>query len=123
MAEKTTIARPYAQAAFDLAQTAGDLKAWSNMLQLLAIVTSDASMKDLIGNPGVERDKLVALIIDICGDNLDETGKNFVRVLGENARLNVAVEIAELYEQQRAEAEKSIDAEVVSAFSLSLARL
>ncbi len=123
MAEKTTIARPYAQAAFDLAQAAGDLKGWSTMLQLVAIVTEDATMKNLIGNPGVERNKLGELIIDICGDKLNEASKNFVRVLAENKRLNVASQIAELYEQRRAEAEKSIDAQVVSAFSLSDAQL
>ncbi len=123
MAEKTTIARPYAQAAFDVAQAAGNLKAWSTMLQLVSIVTADASMKDLISNPGVERGKLVNLIIDICGNTLDEAGKNFVRVLGENKRLNVVAEIAALYELQRAEAEKSIDAQVVSAFALSEAQL
>lgn len=123
MAEKTTIARPYAQAAFDLAQVAGDLKGWSAMLQLVAMVTENATMKDLIGNPGVKRDKLVELIIDIGGDNLNEAGKNFVRVLGENKRLNVLTEIVVLYEQQRAEAEKSVDAQVVSAFALSKAQI
>ena len=123
MAEKTTIARPYAQAAFDLAQAAGDLKSWSGMLQLVAMVTDEATMKALIGNPGVQRERLVDLIIDICGDNLNEAGKNFLRVLGENKRLNVLTEIAVLYEQQRAEAEKSVDAQVVSAFALSEAQI
>lgn len=123
MAEKTTIARPYAQAAFDLAQGAGDLKGWSAMLQLVAMVTADATLKDLIGNPSIKRDKLVDLIIDICGDNLNDAGKNFIRVLGENKRLNVLTEIAGLYEQQRAEAEKSVDAQVVSAFKLSDAQI
>lgn len=123
MAEKTTIARPYAQAAFDLAGAAGDLKGWSAMLQLVAMVTEQATMQDLISNPSVKRDKLVDLIIDICGANLNEAGRNFVRVLGENKRLNVVTEIAAIYEQQRAEAEKSVDAQVVSAFKLSVAQL
>jgi len=123
MAEKTTIARPYAQAAFDLSQAAGDLKSWSGMLQLVAMVTEDSTMKALIGNPGVQRDRLVGLIIDICGDNLNGAGKNFLRVLGENKRLNVLTEIAALYEQQRAEVEKTVDAQVVSAFALSDAQI
>ena len=123
MAEKTTIARPYAQAAFDLAQGAGDLKGWSAMLQFVAMVAEDATMNCLIGNPSVQRDKLVNLIIDICGDKLNEAGKNFVRVLGENKRLDVLTEIAVLYEQQRAEAEKSVEAEVTSAFKLSDAQI
>ncbi|MDH5445462.1 MAG: F0F1 ATP synthase subunit delta [Gammaproteobacteria bacterium] len=123
MAEKITIARPYAQAAFDLAKDAGDLKGWSAMLQLVAMITDDATMDDLIGNPHVARETLVDIIIDICGDNLNEAGKNFVRVLGENKRLNVVSEIAERYEAQRAEAEKTVDAEVVSAFELSDAQV
>lgn len=123
MAEKITIARPYAQAAFDLAQGAGDLKSWSAMLQLVAMVTVDATMKDLISNPSIQRNKLVALIIDVCGDKLNAVAKNFVRVLGENKRLDVVTEIAEIYEQQRAEAEKSVDAQVVSAFAMSDAQI
>ena len=123
MAEKTTIARPYAQAAFNLAQAAADLKIWSDMLQLMVIVAEEPGMKGLIGNPSVKREQLVELIIDICADNLNEAGKNFLRVLAENKRLNVLVEIAALYERQRAEAEKSVDAQVVSAFTLSEAQL
>ena len=78
MAEKTTIARPYAQAAFNLAQAAGDLKVWSDMLQLMAMVAEHGGMKALIGNPSVKREQLVDLIIDICGDNLNEAGKKII---------------------------------------------
>ena len=119
MAEKTTVARPYAQAAFDLAQAAGDLKAWSDMLQLVAMVSEQDAMQALIGNPSVKRERLVELIIEICGDNLSEAGRNFIRILGENKRLDVVTEIATLYEQHRAEAEKSVEAQVISAFALS----
>ncbi|MDH5650522.1 MAG: F0F1 ATP synthase subunit delta [Gammaproteobacteria bacterium] len=119
MAEKSTIARPYAQAAFDLAKAGGDLKHWSDMLQLLAAVTNDATIADLISNHSINRAKLVDLILDICAKGLDDQGKNFVRVLGENKRLNVVAEIAALYERHRAEAEKVVEAEVVSAFAMS----
>ena len=119
MAEKSTIARPYAQAAFSLAESAGDLKKWSDMLQLIATVASDDVMQNLIGNPDVERAELTDIILDVCGTNLDELGQNFVRVLVDNKRLNVATEIAKLYEAARAEAEKTIEAEVTSAFPLS----
>ncbi|MDH5180518.1 MAG: F0F1 ATP synthase subunit delta, partial [Gammaproteobacteria bacterium] len=54
-----------------------------------------------------------------CAKGLDDQGKNFVRVLGENKRLNVVAEIAALYERHRAEAEKVVEAEVVSAFAMS----
>ena len=123
MAEKSTIARPYAQAAFDIALEKVDLKGWSDMLQLVAAVTSDPAMQDLIGNPNIERDRIVDIIFDVCGDRLNETGRNFVKVLAENHRLDIVSEIAERYEQQRAEAEKTIQAEVTSAFPLSEAQI
>ena len=123
MAEKSTIARPYAQAAFDIANEKSDLKAWSDMLQLIAAVTSDAVMSDMISNPSIEREKIVEIIVDVCGDNLNDLAKNFVKVLAENGRLNVAEEIALGYEEHRAEAEKTVEAEVTSAFPLSDAQV
>ena len=119
MAEKSTIARPYAQAAFDIAKDKGDLKGWSEMLQLLAVVASDALMQDMISNPSIESSKVVDVITGVAGDNIDATGKNFINVLAENGRLNVLPEIAALYEHHRAEAEKTVEAEITSAFPLS----
>lgn len=119
MAEKSTIARPYAQAAFEIASANGDLKGWSEMLQLLSMVAADELMQDIISNPAIERDKVVDVMIGVCGDGLNEVGKSFVKVLAENNRLNVMSEIAVLFEKQRAEAEKTVHAEVISAFPLS----
>lgn len=122
MAEKTTIARPYAQAAFSMAESQGNLKKWSDMLQLIAAVASDDAMQDLIDNPNIDNDKLVELIMGICGDGVDQYGQNFVRVLTDNKRLDVISEIAELYEEKRADAEMTVVAEVTSASPLSEAQ-
>ncbi len=119
MAEKSTIARPYAQAAFDLAKDKNDLKSWSEMLALAAMIVSDEQVHRLIGNPEVSKDDLVELILNVAGEGLDTVGRNFIRVLSGNGRLNVLPEIVILYEQHRAEAERYIDAEVISAFPLS----
>lgn len=119
MAEKSTIARPYAQAAFNIAKEAGDLKGWSDMLQLLAVVASDALMQDMISNPAIETSKVVDVMTGVAGDKLNDTARNFLNVLAENRRLKVLPEIAELYEHHRAEAEKTVEAEVTSAFPLS----
>jgi F-type H+-transporting ATPase subunit delta len=119
MAENSSIARPYAQAAFDIANEKSDLKSWSDMLQLIAAVVSDAVLSDMISNPSIEREKIVEIIVDVCGDNLNDLAKNFVKVLADNGRLNVATEIAQGYEEHRAEAEKTVEAEVTSAFPLS----
>ena len=122
MAEKSTIARPYAQAAFSMAESQNNLKIWSDMLQLVAAVVSEDAMRELIGNPSIENDKVIEIIIDICGDGLDQYGQNFVRILAENERLDVTSEIADLYEAKRAEAERTVEAVVTSAFPLSEAQ-
>ena len=123
MAENSTIARPYAQAAFDIAKEKGDLKSWSDMLQLIAAVTSDAVMNDMISNPAIEREKVVEIIVDVCGDKLNDLAKNFVKVLADNGRLNIVAEVALGYEEHRAEAEKTVESEVTSAFPLSDAQI
>lgn len=119
MAENTTIARPYAEAVFKLAQEQGDLKGWSEKLQLINAVTTDPEMSALIGNPKVSKAQLSKLIIDVSGDRLDAIGKNFVTLLVENGRIGVMTEIAALYELSRAEAEGSVEAEAISAMPLT----
>jgi F-type H+-transporting ATPase subunit delta len=119
MAEKSTVARPYALAAFELAREQGELAKWSEMLQFAAMVANDDAMQQYIGNPHVSREKLSKLFISISAEHLTELGKNFIKVLIDNQRLDVLPEIAMLYEHHRAEAERTIDAEVISAFPLS----
>jgi F-type H+-transporting ATPase subunit delta len=119
MAENTTIARPYAEAVFKLAKEQGDLKGWSDKLQLVSAVAASPEMGALIGNPKVSKGQLSKLILDICGDKLDATGKNLVTLLVENGRIGVATEIAAHYELSRAEAEGSVEAEAISALPLT----
>jgi F-type H+-transporting ATPase subunit delta len=119
MAEKSTVARPYALAAFELAQEKNELAKWSEMLQFAALVASDDTMQQYIGNPHISRDTLSKLFMSVCEEQLNTTGTNFIKVLIENRRLDVLPEIAMLYEQHRAEAERTIEAEVISAFPLS----
>jgi len=123
MAEKSTVARPYALAAFELAREKNDLAKWSEMLQFAALVASDDTMRSYIGNPHVSRESLADLFLGVCAKVLNEVGSNFIKVLIENRRLDVLPEIAVLYEQHRAEAERTIEAEVISAFPLSTAQL
>jgi F-type H+-transporting ATPase subunit delta len=119
MAEKSTIARPYAQAVFELAAASKQIGPWSERLQLLTAVAADSRVQRLIGHPRVARARLAALLIDICGARLDGQAKALVGVLVENRRLDLLPEISALFAQYRAEAEKSVQAEVVSAFPLS----
>jgi len=117
MAERLTLARPYAEAVFKLAQASNDLAGWSTVLQNLSAVASDPQMKDIITNPETNDEALLGLIVDIVG-KLDAQQENLVRVLMENDRLLLSPEIASLYEEHRAEAEASVDVVVASAIAL-----
>lgn len=119
MAEISTIARPYAEAVFEIAQADGKLKEWSEMLQTLALITADPDMQALIGNTSVDKAKLAELIIEIAGKVMNDKGCNLVRLLAENRRLGAVEEIAAQFETLKAEAEQTIEAEMVAAKEVS----
>jgi F-type H+-transporting ATPase subunit delta len=116
MAETITVARPYAQAAFNYAADQQKLREWSDMLALLAGISSDAAMASLIDSPHLTEKQLADLILDVCGERLSDKGANFVRVLAANRRLELLPDIAALFEIQRQETEGTIKAELVSAY-------
>lgn len=119
MAEATTIARPYAQAAFDQAQKQGDLKGWSGVLESLKSIMDNAEVLALASSPKVSVATIESLVLSLAGTSLTQHQKNFVRILASGHRLSVASEISAMYELLRAEAEKSVDVTVSSAFDLS----
>jgi F-type H+-transporting ATPase subunit delta len=122
MAEILTIARPYAQAAFQFADSHQLLKEWSDMLELLAVVAADPEMAALIENPRMTETQLAELFISIGADRLDDSCHNFIRLLAENRRLKLLPEIAALFEIQRRDAERTIRAELITAFPASEAQ-
>jgi F-type H+-transporting ATPase subunit delta len=122
MAEKSTIARPYAEAVFETAQAGGELKQWSALLQAAALITADADMQNIIGNTSVNKEQLAQLIIDVAADVMTDQGRNLIKLLSENRRLNVVAEICEQFETLKAEAEKTVEAEIVSAQEVSAAQ-
>jgi len=119
MAEISTIARPYAEAIFELAQEQSKLQAWSDMLQAAAQVAGDENMQSVIGNTSVTKEQLVELFLSVCGKSLTKEGENLIKLLVENRRLTVLPEIAQQFETLKAEAEKTIEAEVIAAFEVS----
>ena len=118
MAERLTLARPYAEAVFKLASEQKRLGEWHELLSLLASVLRDERMVRIVINPEVEDDRVVALLKDICGKQMDEQGENLVRLLLGNDRLRLMPEIYSIYEGLKQEAEKAIDVEVTSAYPL-----
>ena len=115
MAETTTIARPYAQAAFELAQSDNALPVWSAMLNLAAAVAHDPQLAALLSSPRISRSELADLFIGVCGVHLTAQGQNFIRLLADNRRLNVLTEIAALFQVLRATAEGVLEASMISA--------
>lgn len=119
MAEQVTVARPYAQAIFALAQADDDLPRWSEMIGLLVEIVSIGEVWRVINSPRVTRGTIAEVLGDAGGDRFTEKFRNFIAVLAENRRLGVIPEIAALYEHLRADAESRIKAEVVAAQELS----
>ena len=124
MAERVTIARPYAKAVFQLAQAQQRLPQWSAALRAAAAVVADARVRALLGNPGVTPAQLVELVTGIAGQDLgakafDAQAQNFIATLAANRRLGFLPEIAARYEQLRADAERTLEVTVTSAVALS----
>ena len=119
MSEANTVARPYAQAAFDEARRLGDLKGWSAVLAILAESLSNTEVRAVISNPRVDKSKVEELVVALCGNQLSAQQRSFIRILMDNHRLDVVTEILIMYEALRAEAEKFVEVTVASAFELS----
>lgn len=122
MSQANTVARPYAQAAFDEAKKLGALKVWSEMLQSAAQAVEQKDMQAILNSTQVAPEQLNELMLAVCGGKLSVTAHNFIKLLVENKRLIVLPEILEMYETLRAEEEKSVDVVVTSAFELNEAQ-
>jgi F-type H+-transporting ATPase subunit delta len=122
MAEKATIARPYARAAFEFAQTKGSFQQWSDALSVAAAVVTDPSVARLLNHPRVTATQLVELITEVSGSSADGSTKNFIATLAHNRRLALLPYIAQMYEVLRAEVERVADVDVISAVALDAAQ-
>lgn len=119
MAELTTLARPYARAAFEVALADSALDDWSRMLGLAAAVADHDSVKPLLRSPALTAHQLADAFVGICGEELNEKGKNFVRLLTENKRLVLLPEIAAMFEDLKAQQQSSLDVEITTAYEVS----
>jgi len=127
MAENVTLARPYAEAAFQLATSGNALAAWSDVLARLSAVAARPEMEECIGNPRLSPEQLARLCLDVAASDVKLTlstdQQNFVRVLADNDRLIVLPEINELFNELKHGHEGVKDAEITSAFVLDDAAL
>jgi len=121
MSELTTVARPYAKAAFDFAVESQAVSEWNDMLFFASeVAKNDEIVAFLSGShsPEVTSD----LFIKVCGEQLNEKGQNLVKVMAENGRLVALPAVAELFEELKAQYENEIEVDVTSATEISAAQ-
>ena len=122
MAENVTLARPYAEAAFQLARANSALGPWQQALDRMAAVAADAQMLECIANPRLLSSQVSQLFLDVAG-SLSAEQQNFVRLLVDNERLQVLPEIRDLYVELKNGQEGVQEADIASAFPLDDATL
>jgi len=115
MSQALTLARPYARAAFALARDNGAYAPWSNALAFAARVAADPQVADLLGSPKLGHADAVSLL---AIDGASEQMRSFLDLLAVNRRLALLPEIAGLFEELRAEAERVVKARITSATAL-----
>ena len=117
MADRLTVARPYAKAAFAQAKADGRLGAWSVALERAALAVCDSRVRALFGSPKVTAAQLADLVSGVAGD-LDQKGRNFIAEIAENKRLPFLPEISQLFNELKDDAERVVDVHITSAVAL-----
>ena len=123
MAELETVARPYAEAAYKLATEQNALPVWSEMIQYAAAVMADPAMQSAIDNPKLGAGQKETLFLSVCGDKLNTSGRNFVKVLIETGRVELLPQIETMFTNLKNAAEGVAKAEIVSAIALTDAQV
>ncbi|WP_404295041.1 F0F1 ATP synthase subunit delta [Halomonas sp.] len=118
MAETSTVARPYAKAAFEYARDHKALDAWSDWLGKTAMVVASQDVQKLLSSPKLNEERKVALVLEVADASVDDAARRFLDTLSDKRRLAALPAIAEQFERLRAEHEKRVDVTVVSAFEL-----
>jgi F-type H+-transporting ATPase subunit delta len=123
MAELTTIARPYAEAAFRLAREQNALPVWSEMLRFVSLVVAEPKVATALDNPNLSAGDKEALLLSLCGDRLNREGRNFVRILIDADRVALLPQIEALFGTLKDAADGVARARIDSAFPVSAAQL
>jgi len=119
MSELATLARPYAAAVFKRAKETHATAKWSETLAFMSAVLNDENISVIVDNPKVNKERLSALMLDICQGQINQENENFLKLLVHNNRLSLLPSIAKLFEAFKAEDEGYVEVEVLTAYSLS----
>lgn len=115
----TSIARPYARAAFASALDKKNVDAWSALLKLAAKIINEKSMQDLLKNPCVDKMVAYECLLEFCKAAIFPFGKNFLKLMAVNRRLLILPEVEHLFERYKAEQAKEVTAYAISAVPLT----
>jgi F-type H+-transporting ATPase subunit delta len=119
MAERATIARPYADAAFEFARDANALPQWGGMLRFVESLATDPQMAEVLGSPRLSSEAKASLLLSVAGERIDAGMRNFVHILVDADRVTLLPEIRALFEALRDDAEGVAKATIESALALS----
>ncbi len=123
MAEISTIARPYAVAAYKLGKQQKALAKWSEMLGFATQVASDVKMQAYINDPKVVASDLQATFLKVCGDKLNVNAQNLIKVLVEYGRMSILPAITAAFEELKAQEEGTLQANIIAASKPSAAEV
>ena len=115
MAEISTIARPYAVAIFNLAKEEKSLSDWSDMLALMSSIVENKDIKLFIQDSKVLDADREKVLLDICGNQINNSGKNLIKLLVEYKRLLILSEITLVFESLKADDEGAMEAQIIMA--------
>lgn len=115
MANLSSIARPYALAAFEYARTAEQLENWKVFLNTAADVAAAPAMQNVLDNPEIEIAKKTGLFKDVLKSMLDKERENFLSLLAQHNRFNVLPDIAEKFNHYLEALEEISKVRVVTA--------
>jgi len=130
MADNNTIARPYAQAVFELAWDAKELERWSDALSTAREVLADGQVSRFLGRPTLTPGQKLMFLTELLKAAGDKTsilaggskeGTNFLKLLLEHGRVGVLPEIADHFDTLKANIENTVDVTITSAAPLSVA--
>jgi F-type H+-transporting ATPase subunit delta len=120
MSELTTIARPYAKAAFDYAVEANAIESWLEQLTFAAQVSQDDTIQAYLSG-GVSVEQAITLFLNVCGEQVDSKGQNLLKIMAENHRLLALPQVLEQFCELKAEHEETVNVDVTSAVKLKVA--
>jgi F-type H+-transporting ATPase subunit delta len=118
MAENVTVARPYAEAVFQLARGKNALPVWAEMIRTVTAVAGDPKVRVALDNPKLSASEKESMFLSLCGDKLDADGRSFIRVLIEGDRIGLLPQIRELFDTLKDGADGVARAQITSAFPL-----